>query len=184
MKKAYLFLADGFEEVEALVPVDLLRRSGVDVTTVSVTGKRPVTGRSDICVEADALFEDTDFEDADTLILPGGMPGTKTLAAFKPLAKLLFDAYEKDDVILAAICAAPTVLGGLGLLEGVRAVCYPGMEDGLKGAVAGTESVVRDGNIITARGAGCAEAFAFALIEALEGDVTARRVRREIVCPV
>ena len=114
MKKAYIFLAEGFEEVEAMTPVDLLRRAGVEVTMVSVTGSRLVCGARQITVQADILFEEADFSDADLLILPGGMPGTLHLKEHKGLAELL-EAEDKNGTYLAAICAAPSVFGGLGL---------------------------------------------------------------------
>ena len=130
MKKVSSFLAPGFEEVEALTPIDLLRRAGAQVTTVSVQAEKAVTGSHQITVEADTLFEDMDFEDQDLLILPGGQPGTNNLKACQKLRSLLADA-DKKGKLLAAICAAPTVFGDMGLLKGKKATCYPGCEEGL-----------------------------------------------------
>ena len=180
MKKAYIFLAEGFEEVEAMTPVDLLRRAGVEVTLVSVTGSRLVCGARQITVQADILFEEADFSDADLLILPGGMPGTLHLGDCEGLKGFLMKAAEENGRI-AAICAAPTVLGKLGLLNGRKAICYPGMEDGLTGAEVTVEPVVTDGNITTSRGLGTAIPFALRLIEELSGKETADRIAESVV---
>ena len=127
MKKVVVFLADGFEEVEGLTVVDLLRRAGAVVETVSVMGKLQIDGAHGIQVEADELFEKAFFDDAELLVLPGGMPGTLHLKEHKGLADLLCKFNEKGKRI-AAICAAPTVFGALGLLKEKAACCYPGME--------------------------------------------------------
>lgn len=180
MGKVYVFLADGFEEIEALAVVDLLRRAGVETDMVSVTGKKSVCGSHKITVGADLLFEEADFSDAQILTLPGGMPGTKALAAHEGLAALLKKA-DKEGVRLAAICAAPTVLGGLGLLKDRRAVCYPGMEDGLTGAKACTDRVVTDGHITTSRGMGTAVDFGLELVRCLLGEAQAQELAQKIV---
>ena len=130
MKKVSIFLAEGFEEVEALTQVDLLRRAGAEVTMVSISGAREVAGSHGIVVTADQVFAEMDFSDMDLLVLPGGMPGTLHLKECAPLLALLKDFHEKGKK-LAAICAAPTVLGAAGLLKGKKAACYPGCEDGL-----------------------------------------------------
>ena len=169
-----LFLAEGFEEIEAVTPVDLLRRAGVQVRTCSVAPSRTVTGAHGV-----PFVCDTDLDSLegpfDLLILPGGMPGTKNLAASEKLAALL-RRQAGEGKPLAAICAAPTVLGGLGLLKDKRAVCYPGMEEGLFCREAGTEAVVRDGNIVTSRGPGTAFDFGLALVALLKGEETARKI--------
>ena len=180
MKKAYIFLADGFEEVEALTPADLLRRAGAEVTLVSINGKKEVTGSHKITVAADSTFEETDFEGADLLILPGGMPGTLNLKACEPLGTLLKEA-EGKGTKLAAICAAPTVLGSLGLLDGKKAVCYPGFEDGLGEAEVLYERVVTDGQITTSRGLGTAISFSLSLIAQLFDQEKADEIRKGIV---
>lgn len=181
MSKACVFLADGFEEIEALAVVDLLRRGGVSVTTISIGTSLMLKGRSDIRVEADEMFEEASMEDADLYVLPGGMPGTRYLGEHEGLKELLLAAGRRGKY-LAAICAAPTVLGKHGLLKGHRATCYPGMEDGLSGAdVVTDEEVVISGNIITSRGAGTAIPFALELISLLEGGRKAEEVGRGIV---
>lgn len=180
MGKVYVFLADGFEEIEGLTVVDLLRRAGIAAEMVSVTGKREICGSHKIRVTADALFEEKDFADADMLVLPGGMPGTKALGAHEGLAALLKKT-DREQGGIAAICAAPTVLGGLGLLEGRNAVCYPGMEDGLTGAKKGTQPVVTDGHITTSRGMGTAIAFGLELVRRLLGQARADELAEKIV---
>ena len=181
MSKVFLFLANGFEEIEALTPVDLLRRAGIGVETVSIAEAQLVTGRSGITVMADRLLSDIAFEEADMLVLPGGMPGTKHLAACRPLTDAL-EAFAKDPKkMIAAICAAPTVFGKLGLLNGKKACCYPGMEEGLSGAEVSYDRVVADGNIITSRGAGTAMDFALCIIARLTDAATAEKIRESVV---
>ena len=140
----YIFLADGFEEIEALAPVDILRRAEVDVKMVSINDKLEVTGSHGIAVHADVLLKEVS-EKADMLILPGGMPGTLNLQKCQPLCDML----KKADGYVAAICAAPSVLGGLGLLKGKKATCYPGFEDKLEGAECVCDPVVVSGKTIT-----------------------------------
>lgn len=176
----YLFLANGFEEVEALTPLDLLRRAGVDVTTVAVGGGDTVVGSHDIPVVADlpeAMFRDSR---PDAVILPGGMPGTTNLAASRTVASALRAAANGGGV-LAAICAAPSVLGQQGYLKGRTAVCYPGFEDRLTGATVGKQKVVRDGRILTAVGMGVAMDFGLELIRMLVDDATAARVKSSVL---
>lgn len=175
MAKAYIFLADGFEEVEALTVVDFLRRAQIDISMVSITGDLKVTGSHQITVVADMLFGDGKFEEADLLILPGGMPGTTALMNHEGLDKLLRDFHGKNKTI-AAICAAPSVLGTKGLLEGKRATCYPGFESKLKGCIATGEDVVIDGNIITSKGPGTAMDFALTLISVFKDKGTSRKI--------
>ena len=179
MKKAYLFLADGFEEIEGLTVVDILRRAGVDICTVSIMGKKEITGAHQIEVKADALYEECRFADGDMFILPGGMPGTRYLGEHQGLCQLLKEkAY--DGVALAAICAAPSVLGDLGLLQGKKAICYPGFESRLAGATVTFEKVVTDGNITTSMGMGTAIPFALQLVTELIGEKTAHDVKDSI----
>ncbi len=180
MKKVCLFLGEGFEEVEALTPADLLRRAGAEVTLVSIGAEKKVTGSHGIPVTADCLFTEADFTDADLLVLPGGMPGTLNLKACEPLLALLKE-HDAKGKKLAAICAAPTVLGHAGLLKGKHATCYPGCEDGLDGAVCETEPVVVDGSITTSRGVGTAIPFALSLIAQLYGQEKADVIAKSIV---
>ena len=179
MKKAYIFLAEGFEEMEAVTPVDLLRRVDVDAKLVSVTGSKAVTGAHGVTYQADLLFEEIE-DDADALILPGGMPGTLNLQAHEPLAELLVN-HCNERKLTCAICAAPMVLGSLGLLFGRRATIYPTMEEYLIGAFPETEEVVADGNIVTSRAPGTAIPFALKVAELLTDEKTAEALKREIV---
>ncbi len=167
--QVYAFLADGFEEVEALTVVDLLRRAGIAVRTVSVTGREVVTGAHKIPVTADCRIESL-TEEADALFLPGGMPGTLGLKACEPLAAMLKKYAADPAKWVTAICAAPSVLGELGLLQGKRATCYPGFEEQLRGARVSTDAVVQDGNVITSRGVGTAIEMALTMIACLTGD--------------
>lgn len=162
----YVFLADGFEEIEALSVVDILRRCQIDVQTVSITENRQVTGSHNIPVLADITLKEAHTDKAQALILPGGLPGSDNLQACKPLEEALKKAASENRIV-AAICAAPKVLGAFGLLNGKKATCYPGFEKELLGATPLTEKVVWDGNAITSRGAGTAADFAFALAKAL-----------------
>ena len=155
MAKIYVFLADGCEEIEALTPVDILRRAGEEVVTVSVMGRKEVTGSHKITIQADTVIEDGTFTDGSVLVLPGGMPGTLNLGKNEKLKELIL-SYHREGKRLAAICAAPSVLGKLGVLEGRQAVCFPGFEDKLSGAEYTGTGVVTDGNITTARGLGYA----------------------------
>lgn len=173
--KAVIFLADGFEEVEALTPWDILKRAGVNVTLVSVSGKSTVTGAHGLEVKADA----SDVPDADLYVLPGGMPGTLNLASSKKVTDAVVEAYGKNKFI-GAICAAPSVLGGLGILKNKRAVCFPGFEEKLTGYVKIDSKVVRDGNVITAKGMGVAQEFALALTEALFDAEKAKAIKSQI----
>lgn len=174
----YVFLADGFEEIEALAPVDILRRAGVSVCTVGVTGKT-VTGSHGIAVAADA--EDFDPADCEGVVLPGGMPGTAHLDGSPLVARALAVAKEKG-CLIAAICAAPSVLGHKGLLAGRRATCYPGWEGELTGALYTGEPVTEDGNFLTARGAGVAVEFGLALTARLVSPEKAEEIGRSIQC--
>ncbi len=167
----YIFLDKGFEEIEAITTIDLLRRAEIALTTVSVTGNLLVTGAHQIAVQADALIEKTDFSDAEMLILPGG---ATHLDACKPLCDLLVKHNEQDKLI-AAICAAPSVLGKLGILQGKQATCYPGFEGYLGESYVGG-LVVESKNIITAKGPGLSADFAFCLIEKLASPEVADAV--------
>ena len=180
MPKTAIFLADGFEEIEALIVVDLLRRANIEISTVSIMGRKNVTGSHNITVEADALLEETDFDSLDMLILPGGMPGTTNLADCKALTDKIKEFDEKNKM-LCAICAAPTVFGKLGILKGKKACCFPGREDDLLGADVQTSSVTRDGHFITSRGMGTAIDFGLAIIEHYQGSDAATSMASKIV---
>ena len=180
MSKVYVFLADGFEEIEGLTVVDLLRRAGEEVETVSIMGRKQIEGSHKIKVEADALFEKTDFTEGKMLVLPGGMPGTKHLGAYKPLTDMLCD-WDARGKQLAAICAAPSVFGDLGILKGKEAVCYPGFEERLTGATIGEGTVAVTDHVITSRGMGTASDFAAALIARLQDEKKAEEIKTSII---
>ena len=175
----YLFLANGFEEVEALCPLDLLRRGGVAVTTVGIGGDE-IVGSHGIHVMAD--MRDLFYKDPspEMVILPGGMPGASNLDA-SPVVEQAIRAAVRSGGILAAICAAPFLLGKRGLLEGKEAICYPGFEGELKGARLSEKKVVRDGKIITAAGMGVAKEFGLELLAALRGQAVADDVKKKII---
>lgn len=178
----YLFLANGFEEIEALCPLDLLRRAGVAVTTVGVGGGELITGAHGIAVQPD--IPDTMFRDAkpEMVILPGGMPGARHLDESATVAQAL-KAAERSGGYLAAICAAPMVLGHQGYLRGKTAVCFPGFEGELTGAAAGDTRVAADGRVITAVGMGAALEFGLALVEHLCGREKAAALKRSVLAP-
>ena len=176
----YVFLANGFEEVEALTPVDVLRRGGVDVKTVGIGGKT-VTGSHHIPVTADLSEDEVDFAALSGVVLPGGMPGTKNLDASETVKKALAAANEKG-ALIAAICAAPSVLGHNGLLSGKRATCFPGFESELTGATLCADLAVTDGNVVTGKGAGAALPFALALLRYLKGADVADTVKSALQC--
>ena len=179
----FLFLADGFEEIEALTPVDLLRRAGVEVVTVGVSGKT-VTGSHGIAVSADVGAEEALAMLAagtipEMIVLPGGMPGAATLDA-SPLVDTFIDAAEKANAYIAAICAAPMILGKRGLLRGRQATCFPGFEEYLEGAAYMDVHTVTDGRYITGRAMGAATEFALALIKVLKGEGAAAALRAAV----
>lgn len=161
----YILLATGFEETEMIAPLDMLRRAGVPVQTVGISGK-VVMGAHNIPVTADVLPEDVDFSNADGVILPGGMPGTTNLQGSGFVIDLVKNCYENKKLV-AAICAAPMILGELGLLEGRDATCFPGFEEHLKGASVLSQPAVTHENVITGRGAGAALDFGAALVDFL-----------------
>ncbi len=175
MTKAIVFLAEGFEEMEALGTVDILRRGGIGVITVSITDDKTVKGAHGISITADATISSMDLGSADALILPGGMPGSSNLDASDVVKDAIMKQYKAGRIV-AAICAAPMVLGGLGILEGRKVTCYPGFEEKLCGAQATGRDVEIDGNVITGRGPGLVMKFALALVEALKGDAAAKEV--------
>ena len=180
MKQVCVFLADGFEEVEALTAVDLLRRARVYVDTVSITDDYKVHGAHGINVQTEDLFDEVDFNEFDMIVLPGGMPGTTNLMEHPGVRKIV-TAFAKEGKMVGAICAAPMVLEDLGLLQGKKATCYPSCEENLKSAVLTGAPVTVDGNIITSRGVGTAIDFALELIEKLVGSEMAKKISSDIV---
>lgn len=175
----YVFLADGFEEVEALTPVDYLRRAGIEVITVGVTGKT-VMGAHNIPVVADIECSDVALgDDVDGIVLPGGMPGTVNLEKNSTVQSAI-DFADENGRMIAAICAAPSVLGHKQLLQGKKAVCFPGFEDELYGALLSDSYSVTDGNIITAKGAGSAADFSFEIITYLLSAEKADSIRKSV----
>lgn len=175
MAKVYVCLATGFEDVEALGTLDILRRGGVDAQTVSMTGDLLVTTSHNVTVKADVLFENADFSSANMVVLPGGLPGATNLDAHKGLSQVLKDFYTGGKFV-AAICAAPMVLGHLGILEGKNATCYPGFESHLHGAETRGKGVEVSGNVITGRGPGFTFDFGLTLLEAVAGKEKAEQV--------
>ncbi len=167
MKKVIVFLAEGFEEIEAISIIDTLRRAQISITTVSVSKDKMVKGAHNIPVEADKLFDEIDFANFDMVVLPGGMPGAKNLQDHEGV-KTQVKVFAKDKLV-AAICAAPMVLGSMGLLKGKRATCYPGFEPELIEATITNEPVTVDGNITTGKGPAFAINFSLQLVETLAG---------------
>lgn len=177
MKESFVFLAEGFEEIEALTVVDLLRRAGLPVRTVSITAALQVTGAHGVTVKADLLFDNTLFKDAEWLILPGGMPGASNLYEFGPLTGLLKSQLESKDGKIAAICAAPAVvLGQLGLLKGEKATCYPGFEEMLEGAEVVDQPVVISGKFVLSNGPANAMLWALTIISETISEQEANHV--------
>ncbi len=174
----YMFLADGFEETEALVTLDLLRRADISVKTVGI-GRNEITGTHNICVKADLSEDKISISDCDGIILPGGMPGTENLYFSETVIKYVNFCYDNKKLI-SAICAAPIILGRLGYLKNKNAVCYPGFELQLSDATVLTEQSVADDNIITAKGAGCVFEFSYNLINYICDTSTADRIMKEI----
>ena len=180
MSRLCIFMADGVEEVEALAVVDLVRRAKIDIDMVSIMGKTGITGSHGIVIQADKKIEDISSSDYDGLVCPGGLKGTNNLKADDRVAELIRD-YFRDGKLTAAICAAPTVLGAAGILDGKRATCYPGMEDGLSGATKLTDPVVVDGTVITSRGMGTAIDFGLSIVEFYQDKAAADELASKIV---
>ncbi len=177
----YLFLADGFEETEAFGTTDVLRRCGLEVQLLSVTGKRVVTGAHGIVVKADSLFRKNHILHSQALVLPGGLKGTETLRS-NPVLRLTLQQRAKQGELIAAICAAPIVLGAAGVLEGVHATCYPGLASQLDGAIMhNTHYVVEDGNFITASGPAATVHFAFAIAKRLASPTIVAQVKKDML---
>ncbi len=180
MAKVYSFLADGLEEIEALTPVDVLRRAGNEVVTVSIMKRNLIHGAHGIDLISDTVFEDETFADGDLFILPGGGLGTKNLGEHEALCRLLVEKANAGKHV-AAICAAPSILAKLGLLNGKKAVVYPGMEDTLTGAEVLQVPAVTDGNVTTGHGPGAAFDFALELVKILNGEEEAKKQKAQLV---
>lgn len=180
MAKVYIFLANGFEEIEGLTVVDLLRRAQIDVEMVSIEESIHVTGSHNISVKADCLFKKAKFDEADMLVLPGGMPGTIHLLHHVELVEKIKE-FHRAGKMLGAICAAPSVLGACGVLTGKKAVCYPGFEEKLLGAHVEYQPVIQDGNVITSRGMGTAIDFGLKIIEHFSGKKKADEIKESII---
>lgn len=176
----YQFLATGFEDIEALAPLDIIRRAGLDITTVSITGEKIVYSAHGVGVVADAILADVDLSGADMLVLPGGLPGSTNLDECEPLRQAILK-HHAEGKPLAAICAAPMVYGHLGILEGVKATCYPGVQGQLKGAEYTGEIVTKDGQFITGRGPGAAMAFGYAIAEHFLGEEAVAPLREGMI---
>ena len=176
----YVFLADGFEIIEALAPVDMLTRAGIETKTVGVTGAL-VASSCGVQVASDMTIEEFDFYDVEAIVLPGGMPGTTNLEANAKVQSAIDNAVNID-VPVCAICAAPSILGHKGLLSGKEATCFPGFEGALDGAELSEEYVVTDGNFITARGAGVCIDFGLEIVKKLRGEQTAEAIWKQIQC--
>ena len=182
MKKVGIFVADGCEEIEALTVVDVIRRAQLEITTISITDKKEVTSSHNITFFADAIGSEVDFEGYDAIVLPGGMPGTLNLMESE-LVNQVIKKFQAEGKIVAAICAAPSVLGAAGVLEGRHATCHPGFESKLTGAITCEDAVVVDGNIITSRGMGTGIEFSLALLDCLTDydEEIAAQVKKGIV---
>ena len=174
----YTFLAQGFEECEAFAPVDILRRAGLNVQTVGI-GSKTITGSHNITVECDLLDSEITTEGLEAVILPGGMPGTLNLEN-NEIVENLINFAAQNNLLIGAICAAPSILGHKGLLKDKKATCFTGFEKDLTGAVVVNERAVRDGNIVTAYGAGAAFDFGFLLLEALKGTDEAENLKKQM----
>ncbi len=180
MSSVILFLADGFEEIEALSVVDILRRGNVDIVTMSINSKIDVIGKSNIKVMADRTFDKNLALKAEMIILPGGGVGTENLKNSKDIIDIIKN-FSDNNKMISAICAAPSILGINGVLKGYKAICYPGFEKVLEGAEIINENVVRDRNIITSKGPGTAIDFALAVLKSLKGESCEEDVRKGLL---
>ena len=180
MSKTGILMADGCEEIEGLTAVDILRRAGLEIVTISMNKTDSVTGSHNITFQTDAIFEQVNLDEFDAIILPGGMPGTVKLGEHAGVTKAV-QAFASAGKLVAAICAAPSVLGAAGILQGKRAVCHPGFEDKLTGAQVSFEPVMTFGNIITSRGMGTAIEFALAIVQYLKDEDTVDDLKQKLV---
>ena len=177
----YVFLAEGFEETEALAPVDILRRAGCNVTTVAVGSGTKVEGSHNINVTADINESNITTDDMECVVLPGGMPGTLNLEKSPIVTQCVRYCYE-NNLPVCALCAAPSILGHMGFLKGKEAICFPGFENELDGAKLSEKHVCADGNIITAKGAGVAVDFGLEIVSKLKGQAASDKIRKALQC--
>lgn len=177
--KVLLFLAEGFEEIEAIAAIDIFRRADIEVLTISITDNKTVCGAHKICVIADSVFEKTDFSGDFLIYLPGGLPGTTNLDNHVGLKQLISEQATKGNEI-AAICAAPSILGKMGLLKQKEAICYPGFEGQLLESTISEKTIVKSGTIYTAKAAGVAIQFALRIVEDLCGKAKATEIEKSI----
>ena len=182
MAKVYVFVAEGNEEIENLTTCDVLNRAGNDVKMISITGDVNLSGSNGFGIRADGVYTEGAYEDGDCFIIPGGMPGTNNLGDFTPLTALLKRKFDEGKHI-AAICAAPMVLGDLGIVAGKKAICYPGCEGRLTDAIITDVPAVTDGNVTTGRGPGAAMDFGLELVRVLNGAEKAAEVKAGLVYP-
>lgn len=180
MSKLGIFMADGCEEIEGLTVVDLVRRAGIEIEMISVSGEKNVTGSHKIAFQTDVSKADADFASYDGIVLPGGMPGTTHLMEDDTVNRVIKE-FATSGKLVAAICAAPSVLGNAGLLEGKKATCYPGVESKLTGTDFVTDPVAKDGNIITSRGLGTAIEFAAEIVAYLLDESAAKSLKESVV---
>lgn len=180
MEKIAVFLADGFEEIEAVSIIDILRRADIETTTISISGNREVNGSHKIKILADKLFNEINIDDYSMIVLPGGMPGSKNLNEHPGLREQILNFHEQNKM-LGAICAAPLVFGNLGILKNKKATCYPGYENQLHGAVVTGEKTEVSGNIITGKGAGVAIDFSLKIVETIKGEPLATELARKLI---
>lgn len=180
MSKIGIFMADGCEEIEGLTVVDIVRRAKMEIVTISITGKREVTGSHDVTFLADVLADEADYDSLDGIVLPGGMPGTLHLGENETVTTVIKN-FAKAGKLVCAICAAPSVLGAAGILNGRRATCHPGFEEKLTGAITSEDTVVRDENIITSRGMGTAIPFALEIVRYFSDEETVAQIKKGLV---
>lgn len=180
MSKIGIFMADGCEEIEGLTVVDVVRRAKMEIVTISVTGKKEVTGSHNVTFFADALASEVNYDELDGIVLPGGMPGILNLGADETVNRVIKE-FAAAGKLVCAICAAPSVLGAAGILEGKHATCHPGFEEKLIGATTSEDEVVVDGNIITSRGMGTAIAFALSIVRYFKDDAAVEEIKKGLV---
>lgn len=182
MNHVAIFLADGFEEIEAFTPIDVLRRADIKVTSVSITNKLEVVGAHQIKTIADKKFDEVNFDDISCIVLPGGIPGANNLEKHKLLNEVLIN-FSETGKLLAAICAAPMILGKLGLTKDKNATCYPGFEKYLPNTIHINEATVLDSNLLTGKAAGASMTFALHLVEILKDKETADMIAKKMFVP-
>ncbi len=180
MRKIGIFMANGCEEIEGLTVVDIVRRAGLDITMISISGSREVTSSHNVTFLADITKNDVDYNEFEGIVLPGGMPGTLNLGADETVIQVIRQ-FARERKLVAAICAAPSILGQEHILDGKNATCHPGFEDKLLGAVWKKEPVVVDGNIITSRGMGTAIDFGLEIVRYFADEGTVEKLKKDLV---